>query len=68
MDWFFLFIHVILHFQGKKVFYHKVIIETPTNKEFVSVKCLTSVPYNLTKTPHNLTRRDVLPVGFEEPM
>lgn len=64
MFWF----YSLCDFQGKKVFYHKVIIETPTNKEFVSVKCFTSVPYNLTKTPHNITRRDVLPFGFEEPM
>ncbi|XP_055309994.1 uncharacterized protein LOC129573502 isoform X2 [Sitodiplosis mosellana] len=59
---------VVYKLNGKKVFYHKVIIETPTSKEFVSFKCITSVPYNLTKTPHNITRRDVLPVGFEEPI
>lgn len=58
------------YFQGKKVFYHKVIIESPMNKEFVSVKCITSLPVfsNHTKNAHSLTRRDVLPVGFEEPM
>lgn len=56
-------------FQGKKVFYHKVIIETPNNKELVSVKCLTAASYNFTKAPHSLVRRDVdLPLGFEEPM
>lgn len=39
------------------------------NKEFVSVKCITSLPYtNQTKNAHSLHRRDVLPVGFEEPM
>ncbi|XP_031640948.1 uncharacterized protein LOC116352466 [Contarinia nasturtii] len=53
---------------GKKVFYHKVIIETLRRKDFVSFKCIISVPYNLTNTPHNITRRDVLPVGFEEPI
>lgn len=50
------------------MFYHKVIIETPNSKEFVSVKCITSAPYNVTKSAHSLTRRDVLPIGFEEPM
>lgn len=35
--------------QGKKVYYHKIIIESPANgKEIVSVKCITSGPvFNL---------------------
>lgn len=58
------------HRQGKKVYYHKIIVETNDNKEFVSVKCVTmALPtYNVTRHSHNIARRDVLPPGFEEPM
>lgn len=54
--------------QGKTVFYHEIIIQTENNKEFVSVKCITAVPFNSTENSHVLRRRDVLPAGFEEPM
>lgn len=56
--------------QGKKVYYHKIIVETNENKEFVSVKCVTmALPtYNVTRHSHSIARRDVLPPGFEEPM
>lgn len=56
--------------QGKKVYYHKIIIETNDNKEFVSVKCISmALPtYNVTRHSHSIARRDVLPPGFEEPM
>lgn len=50
------------------MFYHKIIIESENNKEFVSVKCITALPFNTTENAHVLTRRDVLPAGFEEPM
>ncbi|KAM8712682.1 hypothetical protein ACLKA7_013074 [Drosophila subpalustris] len=65
---------------GKKVYYHKIIIESASSKEIVSVKCITtSGPvYNVMmngtnqeQTPesqhHGLVRRDVLPAGFQEP-
>lgn len=56
-------------FQGKKIFYHKVVIESSNSKEVVSVKCITTRPYyNGTMDAHKLYRRDVLPAGFEEPM
>lgn len=57
-------------FQGKKVFHHKVIVETNDLKEYVSVKCVTmaSPAYNTTRHSHSISRRDVLPAGFEEPM
>lgn len=51
------------------MFYHKVVIETPSGKENVSVKCLTKAPLNTTRSAHSVTRREVdLPLGFEEPM
>lgn len=56
--------------QGKKVFHHKIIIETMDTKEFVNVKCITTVgpAYNVTRHSHSIAKRDVLPIGFEEPM
>jgi len=70
-------------FQGKKVYYHKIIIESTSGKEIVSVKCITtaSPAYNVmmnattgsssTSTSsggiHGLVKRDVLPAGFQEP-
>uniref|UniRef100_A0A182JZP0 ZP domain-containing protein n=1 Tax=Anopheles christyi TaxID=43041 RepID=A0A182JZP0_9DIPT len=58
---------VINQITGKKVFYHRIIVETgpETGKEIVSVKCITSGPsYNVT---HGIVKRDVLPAGFQEP-
>ncbi|XP_036330244.1 uncharacterized protein LOC118742349 isoform X1 [Rhagoletis pomonella] len=59
---------------GKKVYYHKIIIESPEGKEIVSVKCITTEPFynalmmNVTKREHHgIVRRDVLPAGFQEP-
>lgn len=56
---------------GKKVYYHKIIIEEANNKEVVSVKCITTNPihYALNQTEsqhHGIVRRDVLPAGFQE--
>ncbi|XP_067629629.1 uncharacterized protein qsm isoform X2 [Eurosta solidaginis] len=59
---------------GKKVYYHKIIIESSSAKEVVSVKCITTGPFyhplmlNVTKREHHgVVRRDVLPAGFQEP-
>lgn len=56
------------HFQGKKVYYHKIIVEGAGDygKEIVSVKCILAGPssYNITNHRH---ARDVLPAGFTEP-
>ncbi|XP_055379735.1 uncharacterized protein LOC129610930 [Condylostylus longicornis] len=62
---------------GKKVYYHKIIIESGTGKELVSVKCITTGPvYNVMNQTtignnqmvhHGIVRRDVLPAGFQEP-
>lgn len=51
------------------MFYHKIIIEGDPNygKEVVSVKCITSPPVYYNVTRHQVVRRDVLPVGFQEP-
>lgn len=52
---------------GKKVFYHRIIIESDKEfgKEIISVKCITNGPlYNVT---HGIVKRDVLPAGFQEP-
>ncbi|KAH8373774.1 hypothetical protein KR200_008146 [Drosophila serrata] len=68
----------IAHLQGKKVYYHKIIIESANSKEIVSVKCITSsspaynVMMNATTTSSSssgrgLVKRDVLPAGFQEP-
>lgn len=63
-----------LFWQGKTVYYHKIIIEQENSKEIVSVKCITPGPilnssgmmlFNHTK--HGISRRDVLPAGFQEP-
>lgn len=61
-------------FQGKKVYYHKILIESSESKEVVSVKCITTEPFynvlmmNATKREHHaVVRRDVLPAGFQEP-
>lgn len=57
---------------GKKVYYHKILIESAEGKEVVSVKCITTEPFynvlmlNATKH-HGVVRRDVLPAGFQEP-
>ncbi|KAH8280265.1 hypothetical protein KR018_001320, partial [Drosophila ironensis] len=68
--------------QGKKVYYHKIIIESANSKEIVSVKCITTsspaynVMMNATTTTSSsstssgvrgLVKRDVLPAGFQEP-
>lgn len=59
---------VINQITGKKVFYHRIIVEgeqEQMGKEIVSVKCITSGPsYNVT---HGIVKRDVLPAGFQEP-
>ncbi|XP_053674562.1 uncharacterized protein LOC128724866 [Anopheles nili] len=58
---------VINQITGKKVFYHRIIVEggPETGKEIVSVKCITTGPsYNVT---HGIVKRDVLPAGFQEP-
>ncbi|XP_016989480.1 uncharacterized protein LOC108051771 [Drosophila rhopaloa] len=65
---------------GKKVYYHKIIIESASSKEIVSVKCITSVSpafnamMNATTGSSStssgirgLVKRDVLPAGFQEP-
>ncbi|XP_055838563.1 uncharacterized protein LOC129906699 [Episyrphus balteatus] len=58
---------------GKKVYYHKIIIEDAKSKEIVSVKCITTGPvYNVmmnetNQQHHGIVRRDVLPAGFQEP-
>lgn len=52
---------------GKKVFYHRIIIEGEqvSGKEVISVKCITNGPlYNVT---HGIVKRDVLPPNFQEP-
>lgn len=52
---------------GKKVFYHRIIIESDQEfgKEVINVKCITNGPlYNVT---HGIVKRDVLPAGFQEP-
>ncbi|XP_037043772.1 uncharacterized protein LOC119079810 [Bradysia coprophila] len=61
---------VVNKITGKKVFYHKIIVESADNKEFVSVKCITtSGPvYNVTRHSHSIATRSVLPPGFEEPI
>lgn len=53
--------------KGKKVYYHKIIVEGDGDygKEIVSVKCILAGPsYNTTNHRHV---RDVLPAGFSEP-
>uniref|UniRef100_A0A182WAL5 ZP domain-containing protein n=1 Tax=Anopheles minimus TaxID=112268 RepID=A0A182WAL5_9DIPT len=58
---------VINQITGKKVFYHRIIVEAipETGKEIVSVKCITTGPsHNVT---HGIVKRDVLPAGFQEP-
>ncbi|CAD7076855.1 unnamed protein product [Hermetia illucens] len=52
---------------GKKVYYHKIIIEEEEGKEIVSVKCITTGPvYNVLNRTHTVSKRDVLPAGFQE--
>lgn len=64
---------VVNKITGKRVFYHKIIIEggdpSKHSKEIVSVKCIITGPmYNVTSiTRHGIMRRDVLPAGFQEP-
>lgn len=58
---------VVNKITGKKVYYHKIIVEGDAEygKEIVSVKCITTGPiYNTTQ--HTVRRRDTLPVGFQE--
>ncbi|XP_058457471.1 uncharacterized protein LOC131434605 isoform X2 [Malaya genurostris] len=58
---------VVNKLTGKKVFYHRIIIEGDQEfgKEIVNVKCTTNGPlYNVT---HGIVKRDVLPAGFQEP-
>lgn len=58
---------VVNKITGKKVFYHRVIIEGDEEfgKEVISVKCITNGPlYNVS---HGIVKRDVLPAGFQEP-
>jgi len=60
---------VVNKITGKKVFYHKIIIEGDPNygKEIISVKCINAAPVYYNVTRHQLVKRDVLPVGFQEP-
>ncbi|XP_026471751.1 uncharacterized protein LOC113376037 [Ctenocephalides felis] len=49
---------------GKRVYYHKIIVESEdptTPKEIINVKCAGEAKN------HTLTRRNVLPAGFQEP-
>lgn len=58
---------VVNKITGKKVFYHRVIVEGDQEfgKEVINVKCITNGPlYNVT---HGIVKRDVLPAGFQEP-
>ena len=57
------FITEYFFLQGKKVFYHRIIIEGDAKfgKEIVSAKCITSGPV------HGISKRDILPAGFTEP-
>lgn len=55
---------VVNKLTGKKVYYHKIVIEnSESNKEIVSVKCITSPTTNKTK---HVMKRDTLPDGFKE--
>lgn len=60
------------HKQRKKVFYQQVIVESDEPikyKEHINVKCVVSAPFNVSADHrHIINRRDVLPLGFEEPM
>lgn len=59
---------VVNKITGKRVFYHKIILEGDSSygKEIVSVKCIITGPvYNTTLSERH--RRDVLPAGFQEP-
>ncbi|XP_063701555.1 uncharacterized protein LOC134831688 isoform X2 [Culicoides brevitarsis] len=60
---------VVNKITGKKVYYHKIIIEGDPSygKEIISVKCIITGPYNVTTKHHGIVRRDVLPIGFQEP-
>lgn len=52
--------------QGKRVFYHKVIVESESGREIISVRC--SLGPIIPVGPHQIHRRDLdLPVGFQEP-
>lgn len=55
---------VVNKITGKKVFYHKIVIENEDlGKEIVSVKCITSSSSSKTK---HMMKRDTLPDGFKE--
>lgn len=55
---------VVNKITGKKVYYHKIVIENKDlGKEIVSVKCITTPSTNKTK---HLNKRDTLPDGFKE--
>lgn len=60
---------VINKITGKRVFYHKIILEGDSKygKEIVSVKCIITGPPAYNSTVSDRHRRDVLPVGFQEP-
>lgn len=55
-----------IYFQGVRTFYHRIVIEEEgesSKKEFVSVKCI----LGSTNHNHTLSKRNVLPAGFQEP-
>lgn len=60
---------VVNKITGKRVFYHKIILEGDADygKEIVSVKCIITGPPAFNTTFGDRFRRDVLPVGFQEP-
>lgn len=59
--------------QGQKVYYHRIIVEEPDDesKHTFTAKCvITEVavqPYFARATNHTVSRRSVLPAGFQEP-
>jgi hypothetical protein len=60
---------VVNKITGKRVFYHKIILEGDSDygKEIVSVKCIITGPAFNSTTLGDRHRRDVLPAGFQEP-
>lgn len=62
---------VVNKITGKRVFYHKIILEGDSDfgKEIVSVKCIITGPpvHTTNSTLMDRHRRDVLPAGFQEP-
>lgn len=52
--------------QNKKVYYHRIVIEhenSQPEKESILVKCVTAN----NRMNHTVTKRNVLPAGFQEP-